>query len=301
MAVRKKQIKWGRTLCWVLLWAICVVSVSAAQPTGLSTEPAVCPGREDGQDVTTDAPGKTVTGEAETQPADGENGGLFLEGEEINASADADGTQTLFVQESEAVGDDYFSDAAFVGDSRTEGLMLYSKLAGKGDFYCKRGLMASTALDATGYLGAKDQKSIRQALDAGNYKKVYLSLGINEMGWPDVKLVEEAYTALIDGLREILPDATLYIELLVPFCEEKLKEDTPSYFNNERVKLYNEAIVRVAKDKQVWLLKPADAILNEEGRLSPDQTGDGIHLLPDACVAWGEYLKTHTVKEGAAS
>ena len=34
---------------------------------------------------------------------------------------------------------DYFSDALFIGDSRTDGLRLYSGIKG-ADFYCYKGL-----------------------------------------------------------------------------------------------------------------------------------------------------------------
>ena len=39
---------------------------------------------------------------------------------------------------------DYFADALFIGDSRTDGLRLYSGIKG-ADFYCYKGLTVSKA------------------------------------------------------------------------------------------------------------------------------------------------------------
>lgn len=42
-----------------------------------------------------------------------------------------------------------------------------------------------------------------------------------------------------------------------------------------------------------------EAVVNEKGILPSDASNDGIHLNYEYCKKWMNYLKTHTVSEGA--
>ena len=40
----------------------------------------------------------------------------------------------------------------------------------------------------------------------------------------------------------------------------------------------------------------AGALMDSEGYLPYEATGDGVHLEPPYCVKWTDYLRTHTAQ-----
>ena len=46
------------------------------------------------------------------------------------------------------------------------------------------------------------------------YGKVYIMLGINELGWPYVDVFAEKYAEMVRAVRDAQPDAQIYICLL---------------------------------------------------------------------------------------
>lgn len=79
-----------------------------------------------------------------------------------------------------AVDGKWFEDAVFIGDSRTEGLRNYDGL-GNATYYAVKGLMVNTVYTKTATLDGKNQ-TVMQALRGRKFGKVYIMLGINELG-----------------------------------------------------------------------------------------------------------------------
>ena len=93
----------------------------------------------------------------------------------------------------------YFEDAAFVGDSRTDGFMIYSGI-GCGENLTSNGL-SIFKLEEKKALTIDGQKyTLLEALALKQYGKVYLSLGVNELGYYDDQGFYDAYCKAIPGL-----------------------------------------------------------------------------------------------------
>lgn len=82
------------------------------------------------------------------------------------------------------VDKEYFADAVFIGDSRTQGLYEYSNLADVATFYSKTSLTVYNLFEKPkDFIREGDEKlTLEQALSRHQFKKVYLMIGINEMG-----------------------------------------------------------------------------------------------------------------------
>ena len=193
---------------------------------------------------------------------------------------------------SEAVENSWFSDAVFIGDSRTEGLMLYSGLT-EATFLTSVGLMVDTAFTDPVIPTANGNVSVMDALATLEFSKVYIMLGVNELGWINLSVFSEDYGKIIDRVLEINPGAQVYVQAVMPVSAEKSSED-PIY-NNENIARFNELIREVARDRQVFYIDTVEAVADESGALPSEATFDGVHLNPDYCVKWLDYLKTHTV------
>ena len=201
--------------------------------------------------------------------------------------------------ETAAVDMSYFSDALFIGDSRTEGLQLYSGIEG-ATFFCYKGITIFDVMkddpkklidiDGTSY-------SIVDALthESGKFKKVYISLGINELGYYDDQGFHDKFAALIDHIRATQPDAIIYLQNQVPVNPTLCAKNWPSYVNNDKVAVYNSIFSQLAVEKEVVLLDVATALSTPEGILAQENTVDGVHFTKSWYQEWLSYLMCHTV------
>ena len=195
------------------------------------------------------------------------------------------------VPESQPVETDYFADAAFVGDSRTEGFWLYSGVK-QGKLLSATGL---TVFSVNSKTAINSNQTVLQALTGGKFGKIYLSFGINELGYIDTDSFVDSYCNLIDTIRAAHPEAILYIQNLIPVNDyEARASGLQGHVNCDRVRLYNEFIAQIAAKKQVPLLDLYSAYA-VDGQLPAEDSRDGVHLLPQACKKQLTYFMTHTV------
>lgn len=195
---------------------------------------------------------------------------------------------------SDPVENSYFDDAVFIGDSRTEGLLLNTGLANTTS-YAYKGLMVDTAF--TNLVINKDgQKvSVMDALSSTAFSKVYIMLGINETGWIYSQVFQTKYGEIIDRIREINPEAMIYIQEIMPVSNKV--SSTHSYITNAKIQEYNGLLRELAEEKQVFYLDTGSAVAATDGSLPEDAAVDGIHLVKEYCEKWLDYLKTHTAAQ----
>lgn len=196
------------------------------------------------------------------------------------------------VPESEAAEDSYFADAVFLGDSRTEGFHLYSGLEEGQYLYAVGATVESVFTKATQETEA-GKVPMLDALADMECGKVYIMLGVNELGWPKAEMFREQYGKVIDRVREEHPEAVVVIQSLLPVSAKQ--EAKGSYVNNERIAVYNGMLEELSAEKDCPYLNVAEAVTGEDGCLREELTSDGVHLNTAGCKVWLDYLKTHTV------
>lgn len=197
--------------------------------------------------------------------------------------------------EREAVDNSYFEDAAFIGDSRTDGFLLYSGI-GCGANLTSNGLSIFQLAEKKALTIQGETYTLLEALALEQYGKVYLSLGINELGYFDDEGFYRSYCEAIDAIRSLQPNAVIYIQGLIPLNEEVIAQTGGrSYLTNEHLRVYNDLMRQAAEEKQVVFLDLYSAFADEDGALPAEASRDGIHLLSDWCKQWLAYLQTHTV------
>ena len=208
--------------------------------------------------------------------------------------------------EREAVEDDWFADTVFLGDSRTDGLRLYSGIRG-ADFLAYKSLMifhvvGNDVVDvrAVPKNGVGDKKTVLEWLEEKQYGKVYLMFGVNELGYGDDAAFADAFARTVDEIRARQPEAVLYIQSLPPIEPEKARQTNPAdWLSNENVARYNELLRQLCAGKGVVYVDVAAALADDTGSLPPEGTTDGIHFTRSWYEKWYSYLKTHTVDPAA--
>lgn len=188
------------------------------------------------------------------------------------------------------VSNEFFNDTAFIGDSRTEGLMLYTGLENAA-FYTSKGLTVEQFFSKAVIKKGEDKVTIPAAMEGTSYKKVYIMLGLNELGWSYESVYVEKYGQLIDKVKELAPEATIYIQSVLPVTKEK--SDSDAIFNNPKVNHYNELLQKLTADKGVRYLAVNESVGLDDGALPAEATTDGIHLNKSYCLKWLNYLKAN--------
>lgn len=182
------------------------------------------------------------------------------------------------------------SNAAFIGDSRMKGLVLYNGLTSIKD-YTDIGLNVETAMSKA-FIPSSDGNvvTIQQALSsAGEIERIYISLGINELGWPSIDGFIGKYTELINMVKQTQPKAKIYVLAILPVTKER--SDSDATFNNTKINEVNKRIEQMAKDLGVTYLDCRSAISDQSGSLIADASTDGIHLTKAYCEKWLQFIK----------
>lgn len=201
------------------------------------------------------------------------------------------------VPESEAVEqEDWFADAVFIGDSRTDGLHIFSGITSEADFLEHTGITVYEILDGKKVIRQESEKlPILEVLAQKQYGKVYVMLGVNELGYNAPQDFAEHYGKLIDAIRESQEDARIYVQSIIPVNSADCKSyDQPNYVTNDRIVAYNEALAAMTQEKKVYFLNISEVMEGEDGELESDLSADGVHFKKSGYLLWLDYLTTHT-------
>lgn len=195
-----------------------------------------------------------------------------------------------------AVDNSYFDDAAFIGDSRTDGFMIYSGI-GTGKNLTSNGLSIFKLAEKKALTIDGKKYTLLEALALEEYQKVYLSLGVNELGYYDDNGFFASYCTAIDEIRRLQPNAVIYIQGLIPLNEGQIEEHNGNRYNltNDHLRVFNDLMRQAAEEKQVVFLDLYSEFVNENNELPEEASRDGVHLSKEYCQRWLAYLKTHTV------
>lgn len=188
----------------------------------------------------------------------------------------------------------YFDDAVFIGDSRTEGLFLNTGLSSATSL-AHMGLTVDTVFTRPLFAVNGEKLSAIDAMKKTEFSKVYIMLGINETGWAYSSIFIQKYGEIIDAIREIDPDALIYVQAIMPVSQKV--SSTHSYVKNPKIAEYNQLLLQLAEKKQVYYIDTASAVAGEDGSLPDDAAPDGIHLVRSYCQRWLDCLVTHTVAQ----
>lgn len=194
------------------------------------------------------------------------------------------------------VEDNYFDDAVFIGDSRVVSLYEYAGWE-KATFYCSSGMtLGGVFEDPTGKWKDGNWKvNIATALQQQQYKKVYIMLGINDMGVGDLDYFVNHYTDMVLQIREWQPDAVIYIMSIMNVS--KARDEQGDYINNEAIRARNEKLKALDNGVDIIYLDVNSVVCDASGYLNEEYTFDGVHLYAKYVVLWTNYLKENAVIE----
>ena len=135
---------------------------------------------------------------------------------------------------------------------------------------------------------------IFDAMPYDAFTKIYIKVGLNELGYGTEENFEQTYSQLIAKLREYEPRAIIYVHAILPVTAQKSATDKAH--NNPNIVQRNAALKEFAKREKAYFLDAGPVLSDDEGNLRPEMTSDGIHLKPEYMKIWRQYLCENAVE-----
>lgn len=187
------------------------------------------------------------------------------------------------VYEKGRVSPEYFADALFIGDSRTVGLSLYSAFAG-ADYFADQGMSVFSVFEKTSRDG---ETRLADLLSEKTYGKIYVMLGINEIG-TNFDMIIKQYETVLARLKALAPDSVIVIQASLSVSETA--SQSAWYLTAERIRDLNKRQEALADGERVFFLDANGVFSDEEGWLKPELSGDGVHLYAKYYADWTAWM-----------
>ncbi len=216
-----------------------------------------------------------------------------LDAELLKPSADSNKNKTQTAEDSVFS----MSDALFIGDSRTVGLCEYSGIKG-ADYFADIGMSVYNIYKKSVSVQDVGKVTLTELLNNKKYGKIYIMLGINEIGYKFEKTAAK-YDELIKNIQEKQPSAIILIQANLHVT--KSRSDNNKTMNNKAINELNTKLSELANGENIFYIDVNPVFDDENGNLSADKSEDNAHLYAKYYTQWGEWIVNQTVsllKEG---
>ena len=188
----------------------------------------------------------------------------------------------------------FFDDAAFVGDSVSLKLQRYQAatgVLGNATFLTAGSYSVYHAVNNSMFVTYRGQQmSPEDALAACGAKKVFILLGMNDIGRSDVGIDKTItnWGVFLQRIREKNPDITIYIQSGTPIHSARDK----GLLSNDNMNKYNEKLKAFAQQNGCIYIDIATGMKDENGDLKDAYCSDQyVHLSDAGCAAWVNALR----------
>lgn len=198
----------------------------------------------------------------------------------------------------ETVSDNYFHDALFIGNSRTVGLSLFGSMPEEATFYATVGMNIYDLMESTAQIPPEEgpEMSFLSLMNSEKFGKIYIMLGINDLGTGTSESFAAYYGEVIAQIRQMQPEAVIYIQSIINISAER--DAQGDVINNANIDEKNALLRELADNDHVYYLDVNEVLVDESGALRGDYTSDGIHLGGGSLPLWEDYLREHAIVKG---
>lgn len=194
------------------------------------------------------------------------------------------------------VGYEYFEDALFVGDSRMEGIAEYGQLE-NATFFADAGMSVFSLGKKRLPIGNEGKFTFEEVLAEKQYAKVYLMLGLNELGYKEEAILEK-YRETVEQILASQEDAILFVCANMHVTEKQNRKENT--FTNEKLNRVNEMISRFADGQSIIYIDVNEMFDDENGNLRGECSSDGFHVYARHYKEWVDWLCTKGIEKKLA-
>lgn len=194
--------------------------------------------------------------------------------------------------EKQTVGKEYFDDALFIGDSRTVGISEYGDL-NNATFFANTGMSVYNVFEKNVSVPQVGKLKLEQLLTYKKFGKIYIMLGINELGYNQEKTLKK-YKDLLKFVQEKQSNAIIYIEANLHVAAKRSNKDKT--INNININKINNEISKLADNEKIFFIDVNEKFDDENGNLSSNYTQDNVHIYAKYYKEWSDWLSQNAVK-----
>ena len=191
---------------------------------------------------------------------------------------------------------DYFSDALFIGDSRTVGIAEYGTIK-NATYFASTGMSVYNIWRQKIGISSVGKVSLEELLGKQKFDKVYIMLGINEIGYNMSQTIKK-YQELVKYVKSKQPKAIIYLQANLHVT--KAKSDSDKTINNTRINKLNSLISKMANNKDIFYLDVNSVFDDNSGNLRADYTSDKVHIYGKYYKQWTEWIRKNVVNGDGA-
>lgn len=196
------------------------------------------------------------------------------------------------------VSADYFDDAVFIGDSVTVKLQYYNNTTaalGKATFLCIGSYSVTHAIHGTLDLTFRGKvMPPEDAVAACKAKKVFIMLGMNDIGYVPMDECMANWATLIKNIRAKNPKIQIFIQSGTPIY---IGGQTGS-LTNAKMDEYNINLKKFAKANDCRYIDVATPMKDVNNGLKLEYCSDNyVHMSDAGCELWAVTLKNSINKK----
>ncbi len=181
----------------------------------------------------------------------------------------------------------YFNNALFIGDSRTVGFYQYAPVEG-AKYFARTSMSIYNIFNSSKSETGTGDASLEAYLRNNKFSKIYILLGINEIGGSIDAIVSE-YVEVLAKIKQLQPGAKIIIQSNMHVSATK-SANNPNSFNNKRIDELNTKLSKLADNRVVFYLDFTHVFDDENGNLRSDYTSDGVHFYAKCYKEWRNWI-----------
>lgn len=202
---------------------------------------------------------------------------------ETSSAADSSSSKNTEIKD---IPEGFFNNTLFIGDSRTVGLGNYGGMTG-ADFFSTVGMSVYKIHKETVNISGIGKVSLAELLKSRSYKKIYLMLGINELGYKLSPTIKK-YSELVDEIRQLQPESKIILQANLHITQKRSAGDKT--YNNSKINAFNEEVKKLADNKTVYYIDVNSLFDDASGSLDPKYTSDNTHILGKYYRDWAYWI-----------
>lgn len=185
----------------------------------------------------------------------------------------------------------YFKDALFIGDSRTVGIQEYASIEG-ATFFATTGMSVYSIYGETVEVNGLGSHTFESLIQAKQFGKIYVMLGINEIGYDRATTVAR-YEELIRTIQAFQPSAVVFIQANLHVTAAR--SSTDEYVNNPNLDAFNGEIAKLADGVRTFYIDVNPVFDDANGNLKDEYTDDNTHIYAKYYPQWKAFLESKAI------
>lgn len=187
-------------------------------------------------------------------------------------------------------GNSYFDDALFIGDSRTVGIAEYGGIK-NATYFANTGMSVYNLAKTKVNIDGLGKITLDELLSSYKFGKVYILLGINEMGY-DLDKTANKYRELVNKIQANQQGAIIYVQANLHVTETKSKSS--STFSNTRINSLNDKLAQIANNQNIFYIDINEKFDDAKGNLPSNYSQDGVHIYAKYYKDWTNWIAENT-------